>query len=83
MQWVTRGESQANVLLTLRSLSGTTPGFVLPENRRGFVPTFVDSFTGAVWGNQTGTQQFALMSTDLLYAGVLFAKTYFESTDPR
>lgn len=82
MGWVTRAEAQARILLTLRSLSGLTPGFTLPQNRRGFSPTFIDSGSGAVWANQTGTQGFALMSTDLMHAGILFAKTYFERADP-
>ena len=82
MGWVSRGQAQASVLLTLRSLSGLTPGFTLPQNRRGFVPTFIDSNTGAVWGNTTGGQGFAVMSTDLLHAGIMFVKTYFERSDP-
>lgn len=82
LHFQTRSAAQDKVLLTLRSLSGLTRGFRLPRNRRGFSPTFVDSSTGAVWQNQTGTQGFALMSTDLMAAGFMFAKTYFERTDP-
>jgi hypothetical protein len=82
MGWITTDEAQARIMLTLQSLSGTTPGFTLPRNKRGFTCTFIDSFTGKVWGNESGTQQFALMSTDLMHAGILFVKTYFERTDP-
>ena len=39
MGWVPHQQAQANVLQTLRSLSGLTPGFRLPQNRRGFSPT--------------------------------------------
>ena len=80
---MTRAEAQANVLQTLGTLHGSTPGFTLPQNPRGFAPTFINSHTGAVWGNETGTQQFSIMSTGLMHAGLMFAKTYFEHTDPR
>ena len=78
----TRDEAQSKVLKTLRSLSGLTDGFHLPQNPRGFSPTFIDSHTGAVWSNDTGTQGFAVMSTDLMHSGIMFAKTYFERIDP-
>eukprot|EP01079_Euglenida_sp_SAG-EU17-18_P010498 gene10498-1910_t len=82
MGWTSRADAQASVLLTLRTLSGQTSGFSVAKNRRGFMPTFVDARTGQVWGNSTGTQQFALMSTDLLHAGILFASTYYRRVDP-
>ena len=82
MGWITQDQAQTRILQTLGSLSGQRPGFRLAQNRRGFVPTFIDSYTGAVFGNKTGTQQFALMSTGPMHAGIMFVKTYFERTYP-
>ena len=82
LNFQTRAEAQSKILVTLRSLSGLTKGFTLPQNPRGFSPTFIDSHSGAVWSNSTGTQGFAVMSTDLMHSGILFAKTYFELNDP-
>ena len=53
LHFQTREEAQTKTLLTLRSLSGLTKGFALPQNPRGFSPTFIDSYTGTVWANST------------------------------
>jgi len=74
--WQTRAEAQERVLLTLRSLTGQTPGFSLPRNPDGWIPTFVDSNTGAYSGDR-----WALMSTGLNAMGYLFVKTYFSRVD--
>ena len=60
MGWLPRAEAQAKILLTLRSLSDLTPGFKVPRNPRGFMPSFVNSETGTHPGETP--DKFALMA---------------------
>eukprot|EP01047_Picozoa_sp_COSAG01_P019855 COSAG01_NODE_1116_length_11642_cov_7.561899_10_plen_298_part_00 len=70
------------VLLTLRSFSGLTPGFVDMRNDGGWLPTFMNPDTGACLSSPTLGCLFSTDSTAFNTAGVLFAKTFFERTAP-
>lgn len=81
MGWISRSEGEERVMLTLRAIAGQVPGFELARGRRGWINTFVDSNTGSS-GTPPSKQTFALMASGLNGAGVLFASTYFNRTDP-
>jgi hypothetical protein len=79
MGWITLAEAQQRITQSLTSLAGKRPGFQLPRNQDGWIPTFFNKETGAV-GGKGGV--YTTLDTGLNAAGVLFAKTYFESKDP-
>lgn len=76
--WLPRAAVQRDVIQTLQTLAGVTPGVNVSRNANGWMPTFVHSDTG--WALSGG--HFATMATGLNGAGVLFAAAYFNGTDP-
>ena len=80
MGWINRTEAQRRVEQTLAALAGDLPGFAIPRNKDGFLPTFFDQNTGKI--SMMGSDTFALMSSGLNAVGVLFAARFFERTDP-
>jgi len=72
MGWISRQEAQDRILLTLRAITNRVPGFHFRRTPLGFVPIFLNAETGKAI-NTDGQ----LMSTGLLTAGALFARTYF------
>eukprot|EP00928_Gymnodinium_smaydae_P054583 TRINITY_DN38329_c0_g1_i1.p1 TRINITY_DN38329_c0_g1~~TRINITY_DN38329_c0_g1_i1.p1 ORF type:complete len:566 (-),score=33.34 TRINITY_DN38329_c0_g1_i1:160-1857(-) len=75
--WTSVKDAQARVNLTMSSLAGETPGFKLPRNSRGWIPTFFDRETG-----KTHMKTFTVLDTGLNAAGVLFAARYFSQRHP-
>jgi hypothetical protein len=79
--YITLQEAQTRVTTTLRALTGrlAAQGFRIPrQDPSGWLPTFFDSNTGSMYGST----DFSTDSTAFNTAGVLFAKTFFERTDP-
>lgn len=78
MGWTTVADAQARVNQTMSSLAGKTPGFVLPRNKRGWIPTFFNRDTG-----KSGATKYTVLDTGLNAAGVLFAQRYFSQKHPK
>jgi len=77
--WISRTEAQTRVNLSLASLAGETPGFVLTRQRRdGWVPTFFSASTGKGEGNL-----YTVLDTGLNSAGALMAREYFLDTSAK
>lgn len=80
MEWQNRSAAQQRVKQTLSALAGDLPGFTIPRNKDGWLPTFFDQDTGVV--AMMGADQFSLMSSGLNAVSVLFVAQYWERTDP-
>jgi len=70
-------EAQEKVLTTMRALTGRIPGFKVPRNPHGFLPTFIHSDTGVPYGDSYATD-----STGIFGVSHLFARTCFQNLDP-
>ena len=67
--------AEALALLTLRSVTGHHPTFSPDRNAAGFFRHWLDMTTGAqAWGSEYST-----IDTEILVAGALFCKRYFDS----
>lgn len=75
--WQSTNEMIARVSLTLRSLTGKTPGVRPGRDPRGFFVHFFDLDTGTAPRATTS----CLMCTGLMMAGALFCKTYLATVD--
>ena len=65
----------AKALITLKSMTGHTPGFKPERNASGFYRHFIDMNTGArAWDSE-----FSTIDTEILVVGALFAKNYFKN----
>lgn len=73
MGWDSNAEAKA--LVTLKSMTGHTPGFKPARNASGFYRHFIDMNTGA----QAWDSEFSTIDTEILVAGALFAKNYFKN----
>ena len=65
----------AKALITLKSMTGHTPGFKPERNATGFYRHFINMNTGA----QEWNSEFSTIDTEILVAGALFAKNYFKN----
>jgi len=71
--WDTNAAAKA--LITLKSMTGHTPGFKPERNASGFYRHFINMNTGA----QEWNSEFSTIDTEILVAGALFAKNYFKN----
>src|SRR6185295_12586881 len=72
MKWVNNADSL--VLLTLRSLTGKTPGFKPVRNASGYFTQLMDPVSGA----NAELSPYATLDNAVLISGVLFCKKYFK-----
>jgi hypothetical protein len=73
MNW--DGEAMEKALITLKSITGHTPGFNPDRNASGFFRHFIDMNTGV----QHWNSEYSTIDTEILVAGALFAKRYFNN----
>ena len=67
--------AESQVIQTLRTILGETPGFTPDRNASGYYRHFIDIETGAnAWDSEYSTIDAAI-----LVSGALFAKKYFSS----
>lgn len=71
MKWVPDGSRQ--VITTLRTLLGRTPGFKLDVNASGFPRHFVNMETGA----QEWSSEYSTVDAAIMVSGALFSKKYY------
>ena len=81
MGWTTKQAAQARVIQTLQALNGQLPGFNIGRNPHGIFPVFCNVSTGAYRG-APGAHTYTPMDSAFMMGGVLFAKSYFDDTDP-
>ena len=73
MGWEESASEKA--LLTLKSVTGHTQGFVPDRNSSGFFRHFIDMQTGV----QHWDSEYSTIDTEILVSGALFAKNYFKN----
>jgi hypothetical protein len=81
MGWTSRTAAQAKVIHTLRGLNGKLPGYTMARNPHGFFSVFFNQSTGGYLG-RPGVRTYTPMDSGFMMGGVLFAKSYFNHTDP-
>lgn len=73
MGWETAAVEKA--ILTLKTITGHTPGVEPDRNESGFYRHFIDMETGERFWNS----EYSTIDTEILVAGALFANSYFQN----